>query len=43
MKPVKELKPNKFKAYDPFQRASYTFQGGDRVLKDIIIFKKSAK
>jgi hypothetical protein len=40
MKPVKELKPNKFKAYDPFQSASYTFQGGDKFIKDYIDHKR---
>jgi hypothetical protein len=40
MKPVKQLKPNKFKAYDPFQRASYTFQGGAKALQNIIDYRR---
>lgn len=43
MKPIKELKPNKFKAYDPFQRASYTFQGGASVLKDLIDYRRKVR
>ena len=42
MKPVKQLKPHKFKAYDPFQRASYTFEGGHKFIKDYIDYRRKA-
>jgi biotin operon repressor len=41
MKTVKQLKPNKFKAYDKFYTASYGFMS-EKQIKELLDIKRKA-